>query len=99
MINKYAKIENNVVINTIMCNDSTISEIDGNHVKVTDLTNDAHVGYTYNSEKNKFTDIQAYDSWVLNSETLLWESPIGPKPTDTFYRWDEESTSWKKLSE
>ena len=99
MINRYAKIENNIVINVIVCEDSEISTQTGTHIKVTENTNEPVQGFEYNLEKNKFTSPQPFESWVLNEETLVWESPAGAKPTDTFYKWDEESLSWKKLSE
>jgi len=98
-MSNYAKIENGIVTNIIVCEDSQIGTQPGHHVKVTENTNEPIIGFEYNSEKNKFTSPQPYESWILNEETLVWESPAGPKPTDGFYRWDEESLSWKQLGQ
>jgi hypothetical protein len=97
-MSKYAKIENNIVVNIIACEDSDISSQNGHHIKVTENTNDPVIGFEYNSEKNKFRGPQPYESWTLNEDTLVWESPAGEKPTDGFYKWNEESLSWDLLS-
>lgn len=57
----------------------------------------AGVGYTFDEELNAFIPPKSYDSWILNEETCVWESPIGPAPERTeeqitnrfFYQWDE----------
>lgn len=37
-------------------------------------------------------------SWVWNSQTFVWSSPV-PYPTDgKSYRWDEPTTSWLDMS-
>lgn len=91
----YAKINSeNIVENVIDCEDSAISTQVGRHIKVTENTNKASIGYTYNEEKNKFISIKIYESWTLNSDTLLWESPAGPMPTSGYFYWDEETLSW-----
>jgi len=92
MINKYAKIENGLVVNLILSTDSEISSQSGTHVKVTDSTNFAAIGYEYNSEKNKFKAWQPYPSWILNEETLVWESPVA-KPEGAMI-WNEPEQSW-----
>ena len=38
------------------------------------------IGYTYSRELNGFISPKPYESWILNKETLKWESPV-PKPT------------------
>lgn len=56
--------------------------------------NFAAKGYTYDSERDAFIPPQPYDSWALNEDTCLWESPT-PYPTDgAYYTWDESTTSW-----
>ena len=57
----------------------------------------AAIGYSYNTDLDAFVPPKPYESWVLNSETAEWESPIGPSPerteedrkTDSRYEWDE----------
>ena len=57
--------------------------------------NFASVGFTYDIERDAFIPPKEFDSWILNEETCLWESPT-PMPTDETkaYDWDEESKSW-----
>jgi len=63
----------------------------------------AGIGYTYNAELDAFVAPKPFASWVLNTETADWESPVGPAPTLTeaeiearsFYRWDEEAGAWE----
>jgi len=104
-MSKYAKIEDGIVTNVILCDDSEISTQVGHHIKVTDLTNNAEIGYEYVTEKNKFKSPQPYPSWTLNEDTFLWECPV-EKPegaevsifgTVIGYRWDEESQSWVNI--
>ena len=94
----YAKINSeNIVENVIVCEDSVIYTQSGLHIKITELTNEAKNGYEYVFEKNKFKAPQTFDSWTLNEETLIWEAPK-EKPTDGFYRWDEDTQDWVKVS-
>jgi hypothetical protein len=39
---------------------------------------------------------QPYPSWILNTQTFLWQAPI-LKPTDGEYQWDEATQSWVKV--
>ncbi len=57
--------------------------------------NYAGVGYTYDPHRDAFIPPKPYESWILNEETCLWESPI-PYPEDgNYYIWDEENLSWE----
>jgi hypothetical protein len=105
-MSKYAKINSDgVVENIIVCEDSDISSQTGIHIKVSDSTNNAEIGYEYVWGKNKFKPVKMYDSWILNEETQLWESPV-EIPSDatisvfgtvTNYRWNEDDLSWDKV--
>lgn len=56
--------------------------------------NYASIGYAYDSVRDAFIPPKPYESWVLNEDTCLWESPI-PMPNDgKDYVWDEPTTSW-----
>ena len=63
----------------------------------------AGIGYSYNAELDAFIAPKPFESWVLNTETADWESPVGPAPALTeaeiearsFYRWDEEAGAWE----
>ena len=37
---------------------------------------------------------QPYPSWILNTQTYLWESPIPYPSTGGPYVWDETTESW-----
>jgi len=62
----------------------------------------AGIGYSFNAELDAFIAPKPFESWVLNTETADWESPVGPAPALTeaeiearsFYRWDEEGGAW-----
>lgn len=61
--------------------------------------NYAGVGYTYNEAKDAFIEPQPFPSWILDEETCLWNAPI-ERPTEGGpYIWDEESKTWKVLTE
>ena len=59
----------------------------------------AGIGYVYDEELDVFIPPKPFDSWVLDKESAIWESPIGPAPELTeaeiearsFYHWDEEA--------
>ena len=57
--------------------------------------NYAGIGFTYDSQRDAFIPPKPYNSWLLNEDTCLWDSPV-PYPTDgQDYEWDEETVSWK----
>lgn len=56
--------------------------------------NFAGVGYTYDFDRDAFIPPKPFESWILNEETCLWDSPV-PRPNDgEYYIWDEETVSW-----
>jgi hypothetical protein len=56
--------------------------------------NFAGIGYTYDSVRDAFYSQKPYDSWTLNDETCIWNSPV-PMPTDGKpYEWNEELQAW-----
>jgi hypothetical protein len=59
--------------------------------------NHAGIGYTYDETRDAFIPPKPYNSWVLNEQTCLWESPI-PIPNDVSidkkYIWNEQNQSW-----
>jgi hypothetical protein len=89
----YAKINSeNIVENTIECEDNLISTIVGNYVKVTEETKQASVGFTFDAESVKFISPKPFESWILNA-SYDWESPTGDKMVLGKF-WDEDSQSW-----
>ena len=67
--------------------------------------NYAGIGYTWDEDNNIFYPQKPYASWVLNTTTATWHSPIGDAPDDltdeekaanTRYVWNEDTKSWDK---
>jgi hypothetical protein len=56
--------------------------------------NHAGIGYTYDEDRDAFIPKKPFNSWILNEDTCLWESPI-PYPQDNNeYKWNEQNQSW-----
>lgn len=59
--------------------------------------NYAGIGFTYDPILDAFYAQQPYPSWILNTDTCLWEAPI-PYPTDDKpYAWNEDTLSWDEI--
>jgi hypothetical protein len=56
--------------------------------------NHASIGYTYDSQRDAFIPPKTYNSWVLNEQTCLWNSPIPMPNDDNEYNWNESTLSW-----
>jgi len=56
--------------------------------------NYAGVGYTYDPVRDAFYAPQPFESWVLNEDTCLWESPVAIPEDGNSYLWDEETKNW-----
>lgn len=56
--------------------------------------NYAGVDYFYDATNDAFVPPQPYPSWLLNTQTFLWEAPV-PYPDDgNIYVWDEKTKTW-----
>ena len=68
--------------------------------------NYAGIGYIWDEDNNLFYGKKPYASWVLNTTTASWDSPIGDAPdlTDeekaarTHYVWNEGTGAWDKTT-
>ena len=67
--------------------------------------NYAGIGYIWDEDNNLFYPKKPYPSWVLNTTTASWHSPIGDAPddltaeekaADTHYVWNEGTGAWDK---
>lgn len=59
--------------------------------------NYAGIGFSYNLELDAFIPPQPYPSWILDTNTCLWNAPV-PYPTDgKVYYWDESIQNWALL--
>jgi len=104
-VSYWAKIENNVVVNVLVGDDSFpdrgesfIKALGGMWLEtVTDKSlrkNYASIGYTYDSTRDAFIPPKPFESWVLNEDTCQWTPPT-PRPTDgKIYEWDEPTKAW-----
>jgi len=61
--------------------------------------NFAGIGYTYDQTNDVFYAPKPYPSWVLNTETWVWEAPTAYPTDGNIYSWDEESVLWKVTEE
>jgi len=69
--------------------------------------NYAGIGYIWDEDNNIFYPKSPYPSWVLNTTTASWHSPIGDAPDDltdeekaanTHYVWNEGTGAWDKTT-
>lgn len=59
--------------------------------------NYAGIGYTYDANLDAFIPPKIFESWILNTQTGWWESPI-PYPNDgNYYAWNEETKTWNQI--
>ena len=60
----------------------------------------AGIGYKYDESIDMFIPPSPYPSWIYNTETHNWESPI-PKPSELIldheYKWNEETRTWDSV--
>ena len=61
--------------------------------------NYAGIGYTYDEQRDAFIPPKPFESWTLNEETCLWESPIPYPQDEKLYIWDEEQQNWKEVTD
>jgi hypothetical protein len=66
--------------------------------------NYAGIGYTLdtnvvqNGVIGVFYAPQPYPSWVLNTQTYLWQAPVPYPSTGGSYVWDEATQSWVEIA-
>jgi len=101
----FAEIDsNNVVTRVLVFNDtytdSDCSALLGGDWIQTSYNNNirknfAGIGYTYDSNLDAFISPKPYNSWVLDTETCKWESPI--EQPEGNYTWNEENLNWEEI--
>ena len=119
----YAKVEVGIVTNVIVAEQDYIDTQEGTWVQTSYNTrggthssgdnskalrgNYAGIGYTWDEDNNIFYGKKPYASWVLNTTTASWHSPIGDAPDDltdeekaamTHYVWNEGTGAWDKTT-
>lgn len=107
-----AKVVNGIVETVIVCDDIQWAEqnLGGTWVQTSYNTsgnehslggeplhkNYAGIGYTWDGIG--FAAPQPFPSWILNSDTYLWEPPV-PMPEDNtkMWQWNEDTQNWVEL--
>ena len=60
--------------------------------------NYAGIGYTYDSVNDVFYAPQPYPSWILSTQTYLWQAPVPYPSTGSPYNWDEATQTWVEVA-
>jgi hypothetical protein len=68
------------VENTILVSRETMETNLYSGVLMIETDGSVSIGQTYSHDLNAFIPPRPYESWILNEETMQWESPV-PKPT------------------
>jgi hypothetical protein len=61
--------------------------------------NYAGIGYAYDTTKDAFIPPQPFNSWTLNEDTCLWNSPVSYPSDGKMYKWNEEIVNWEVIEE
>jgi len=56
--------------------------------------NHAGIGYTYDETRDAFIPKKPFNSFVLNENTCLWDSPVAYPNDGERYTWNELTLSW-----
>ena len=56
--------------------------------------NHAGIGMTYDEDRDAFIPKKPFNSWILNEDTCLWESPITKPNDNNNYIWNESTLTW-----
>jgi hypothetical protein len=56
--------------------------------------NHAGIGMIYDEDRDAFIPKKPFNSWILNEDTCLWESPIPYPQNGNMYKWNEQNQSW-----
>jgi len=60
--------------------------------------NYAGIGYVYDATNDVFYTPQPHPSWILNTNTWLWEAPVAIPTDGKPYKWDEDTKNWIELN-
>jgi hypothetical protein len=59
--------------------------------------NFAGIGYEYDDVNDVFIPPRPFPSWILSTQTFLWNAPITCPQDGKPYTWDEQNRSWVVL--
>lgn len=60
--------------------------------------NYAGVGFAYDALLDAFIPPKPYPSWLLDTQTCLWEAPVPYPNNGKLYAWDEQTLSWVEVT-
>jgi hypothetical protein len=105
----FAKVVDGIVIEVIVADQKFIDKLDNpkEWIKTSYETigglnkngiplrkNYAGIGYTFDKIRDAFIPPKPFNSWILDENTCLWNSP-NPRPTDNNdYEWNEDLLKW-----
>ena len=49
---------------------------------------------TYDEDRDAFIAPKPFNSWILNEDTCLWNSPVDMPDDGETYTWNETTISW-----
>jgi len=56
--------------------------------------NHASIGMIYDEDRDAFIYKKPFNSWLLNENTCLWESPVAKPDNENIYTWNESTLTW-----
>jgi hypothetical protein len=56
--------------------------------------NYAGVGFSYDSSLDAFIAPKPFESWILDTDTCIWNAPTPMPTTPGMWTWDEENLKW-----
>ena len=98
----FVKVKDGIVIECIVADqdfiDSYIDTSAGTWLETREdgsiRKNYAGIGFTYDAQNDAFIAPKPFESWVLNEETFIWESPVAYPNDGNMYNWNEETQTW-----
>lgn len=60
--------------------------------------NYAGVGFAYDALLDAFIPPKPFPSWLLDTQTCLWEAPVPYPNNGKLYAWDEQTLSWVEVT-
>lgn len=101
----WAKVNNEIVVNIIIAEDSFFdtfvddtpgqwleTKMDGSIRK-----NYAGIGFSYDATRDAFIPPKPYASWTLNETTCQFEPPVAYPDDDKIYDWNETNQAWDEV--
>jgi hypothetical protein len=95
----FAKLNESNIVETIIVADSKEwceQNLGGMWVRAHEPL-DAGINYTYNESKDVFIPPKPYESWILDEENNIWNSPVPCPQDDKLYTWNEDTISWVEI--